>query len=253
MEILSWNINYSKRTVGEFELFDWNNRKKLVLSFLKSQIAKGNVVINLQEVMEEYLVDLLPLFENFDVFRQQVHPCGRCLLTVVPKELAAKQIKIDKLTDDHRQVFLGVVFNNVMLLNAHFPMALNFRLEFSMQLANLVKKKNRVAPKVIVTGDFNTFSDDGGYDQLCVIQNNGDVYDATQFILDESGKTRILKTFSPYPYDKVPDVPPINLDHIFVSGIHHDVPRAHSLKQLEWNQQMFGASDHSAITMTIKE
>ena len=123
MEIISWNINYSKRTIGEYEPFDWKHRKTLVLDFLKSQI-KSNVIINLQEVMEEYLDDLLPLFKDFDVFKQQVHPCGRRLLTIIPKDFRAKQININKISDNHRQVFLGVVFNDTMLLNAHFPMAL---------------------------------------------------------------------------------------------------------------------------------
>ena len=61
-----------------------------------------------------------------------------------------------------------------------------------------------------------------------------------------------VKTFSPYPYDKVPDVPPFNLDHIFVSGIKHDAPRAHSLVQLKWlllNDLMLKTFGHS---MTIK-
>lgn len=251
MRVVTWNINFSHRAIDEFKEFDWDHRKKYVLESLIKLQTKCTI-FHLQEVMPEYLDDLNPLFTNtHDIFMQQVHPCGRCVYSAVPKELSAKPADIPKLSDNHRQVFLGVQLNDgTLLINGHLPMAVKYRMEFSHQLGKLVEYEK----KVIVTGDFNPFSDAGGYEQKRIIQCQGGVYELTSYITNESESERVLTTFSPYPYDSVPDgVSPSNLDVIFAKGIgKHNNPKAYPLKLLNFKEEKYGASDHSAIVVDIE-
>jgi hypothetical protein len=36
-ELVTFNVNFSERTKGEFEKFDWNHRKDRVVNFLLSR------------------------------------------------------------------------------------------------------------------------------------------------------------------------------------------------------------------------
>ena len=258
-KVVTYNVNFSHRAVGEYEGFSWANRKEHVMSFLKKQLGCGDPVwFNLQEVMEEYLEDILPLFKDtHDVFKQQVHPCGRCILTIVPKELNAEQIKLEKISDNHRQVFLGVSLeitknDSFLFMNAHFPMAHDYKTEFGEELVK-IKKKHKHMDNVMVTGDFNTFSDEGGYKHLIDIQNKGGMYDALQYMVTPDG-TLASVTFNGYPYDKIPDVNPMPLDHIFISSknsnLKHETPICDKVIAFEhMDGNFYGASDHSAIIL----
>ena len=78
------------------------------------------------------------------------------------------------------------------------------------------------------------------------------VTDATQYMEDVKTKKRVLKTFSPYPYDKVPaNVEPYNLDHIYIRNFRAERVQVHFLKELEWNNVMYSLSDHAMLSTKL--
>ncbi len=54
--LITWNINFSEQTVGEYEEFDWNHRKQRVIDFLIKHCATS--IICVQEATEESSNDI---------------------------------------------------------------------------------------------------------------------------------------------------------------------------------------------------
>ncbi len=135
----------------------------------------------------------------------------------------------------------------VLITNVHLPMDRKFRMPLTEHIASQTERLALMLKvESIVVGDFNTFPDDQGYEQTLSMQT-GIYREATTIILDaENPKQRILETFSPYPYDVVPDSPnkyAYHLDHIFVSAkIENSIPICFPST----------ASDHFAISIMFK-
>jgi endonuclease/exonuclease/phosphatase family metal-dependent hydrolase len=253
MKLISWNVNFDARAEGDFEAFAWKNRSAPICDFLTKHIDNSTIV-HLQEVMPEYITDLKKVVaETHDIFTQQVHPCGRQLLSAIPKEYEAYKQNVPAPSDQHRQVFLKTADRyGDTYINAHFPMGKQWRWDFCKQLVELIEYYSNV----FITGDFNTFPDDGGFEQLQYIQSFGKVYDAALMLVNPEGTERVLQTFDPYPYDKVPDsalnAPALNLDHIFIRcDMVHEPPKAFALKDLEFKGEKYGISDHSALIISF--
>jgi mRNA deadenylase 3'-5' endonuclease subunit Ccr4 len=250
--LLSWNINYSTQTVGEYEIYNWKHRAPQVLKFLIEHIP--NTILCLQEATEESIADIEKILPNHQIFTKKVHPAGRYLLTAFPHGLTAFPIKLKveqdtrecwdcfnvRINDDH----LLPGENELLITNVHLPMSATYRLPLTAHIAaqtgDYATYHNILS---IVAGDFNTFPDDQGYEQTMSMQT-GAYREATSVIVAANDpKLRILETFSPYPYDIVPDAPnkyKYHLDHIFVTGdIQNSIPECF----------VSSASDHYALRM----
>jgi len=269
IQIITHNVNYDSRAEKKFKAFAWENRKDKLLSYYAEIIQKDiPTIFCLQEVMPEYTDDIKKVFKGYNWYAQQVHPTGRQIVTLIPKEFTSERIKVPKISENHRQVFLAISVrikeNTFMLYNAHFPMGLKWRVDFTNQLVNILRPPTSI-PSVaelenllksptgtIVIGDFNTFPDAWGVEQSLEIQIYGNVVDATQYMEDVETKKRVLKTFSPYPYDKVPaNVEPYNLDHIYIRYFRTERVQVHFLKELEWNNVMYSLSDHAMLSTKL--
>ena len=256
--LIQWNINWDKRADGT--IFDWDHRKKEILKLLTSLNTSTPTIFALQEVMPEYVSDLNTVFgQTHETFVKQVHPIGRCLYTAFSNkfQVSVMNLPLLKLPNDTVRecwqcftvrVSKNEIDDNFVFTHAHLPMDAKFRLPLSRHIA--VETRKVAAGREInsfIAGDFNTFSDDGGYEQARLIQSAG-FYEATSTLLrvtvsvtkdqitPDEPHVRILETFTPYPYDSVPDSPkryPINLDKLFVSVheiyssnpyLEHDIP-----------------------------
>lgn len=118
----------------------------------------------------------------------------------------------------------------------------------SKRVAKFVKN---VKGSVIVCGDMNTFPDEGGLKQVFDFQNLSGAHEASSVIVSNADHTkRVLTTFSPYPYDSVPDnILPFHLDHIFVKNLEHDVVVCEDELVIEFKEKKYGVSDHFLLKM----
>ena len=187
-KLLTYNINFSQRTIGQYEVFDWNHRKELVLRSIFSLIddTKKNILC-FQEVMPDSEQDLLEAFHNqYQNFKLQTHPTGRSVMTFIPKDIKVTKYPIANLGENCRDVYLALIieFNDqrLLLINSHLPMEKKYREIFSKQLVKHIGSQE--FDQVLVCGDFNTFSDEWGPEQVALICNQGKVHDATSYIYD---------------------------------------------------------------------
>jgi len=273
MKIVSWNLNYDPRAKNNddsfnYEAFDWKYRSRYVLDDISLFLEKNKttVIFAFQEVMPQYMEDLNGLLsETHHIFTKKVHDIGRHLYTAIPKQFHTAKQELEELEGCRNCWDIFGVNDQFWLMNVHLPMAGKFRLPISKHVA---ANGYHSIPSIIV-GDFNTFSDELGYEQMRQIQAEG-YYDASSILLGGSMKEpfvpdlprrRILQTFEPYPYDVISDNLrryPINFDHIFVHGsLQHDTPICYDQAKFHHKGQIiadtgdFGHSDHFAISINI--
>ena len=99
-------------------------------------------------------------------------------------------------------------------------------------------------------GDFNTFPDDKGHDQMRILKSKG-LYEGAYPLFNLEGK-RIEETFLAYPYDmfkKSEEKYP--LDHIMGKGVIFEAPVCHDELELEFKGKYYGISDHFPITINF--
>ena len=232
LNIVTWNTNFSGRTNGEFEAFSFSSRVKFVVEDIKSFLSKStNTIFCFQEVMPEDLQYFLDLFEplGFVTYKKTIHEVGRMLLTCFPPSLKTDLIKFDAwsvskdlfLTNEEKSLNLRDSIDTffikplkLFVVNAHFPMDSKFRLPITKIVANSMKLMSIMndSASVIIAGDFNTFSNDGGLRQVQMFEEAG-FSDLTKVILRSHTTNekfvrseppqRVLETFAAYPYDVV--------------------------------------------------
>jgi endonuclease/exonuclease/phosphatase family metal-dependent hydrolase len=86
--------------------------------------------------------------------------------------------------------------------NINLPVGLQSRLQASEQLKGLAKRIIEEEPnaKIIMTGDFNTFPDWGGPDQLKIMTTNSPLEEATKTLMLPNGK-KVNTSFIAFPHD----------------------------------------------------
>lgn len=216
--LFTWNVNYSQRTINEFECFDWAHRKTDVF-FNLLQVMTIDTIFCIQEVSDGSKKDILEFFhkQDFKCFIQQTHPAGRYIVTAVHNTHTSERDNRLKQLSDIRLSCMAINVNDkLVVVNVHFSVGKDFRFAQSNQVATYV---TGLELPWIVAGDMNTFPDRCGHEQILKFQRIAGGADVTSLMLrDSDASARALKTFSPYPYDKIPKVLPYNLDHILVKG-----------------------------------
>jgi len=242
MEILTWNINYDPRTVGENEKFNWHNRKGPVIDFL---LKHDDSILCLQEATEESIVDLTKALEpTHEIFTKISHPAGRYLLTAFPYNMKVTVIDIPILPNYRECWHCFKVNDDLIVNNVHLPTGFEYKAPLSVYISEQTEQLTTFLEigNAIMIGDWNTFPDRGGYEQTMSIQK-GRFREASSVIMNAEDPTqRVLETFSAYPYDTYPKGPThheYHLDHIFVMGLETSIPLC----------TVSDASDHYALVM----
>ena len=240
--ILTWNINFDSRTVGEYEKFDWKHRKDRVIEFL----LKHKGIICLQEATKESIEDLTKALEStHTIFTKISHPAGRYLFTAFPKNMKVVVAEIPILPKYRDCWHCFIVNDDFIVTNVHLPVGRDYKMPLSVHISEQTEKLTTFLEinKAIMLGDWNTFPDDNGYEQTMSIQK-GRFREASSVILNAEDPTRrVLETFSPYPYDIYSKGPTheYHLDHIFVMGLETSIPLC----------TVSDASDHYVLVMNF--
>jgi hypothetical protein len=274
--VVTWNINFSNRTVGEFEAFSFKNRANFIVSNIKSfQNKSPYTIFALQEVMPDYLDTLNLVFPNdkYEVYTKKVHDVGRMLYTAVPKTLKSERRDIPPIGNNFRDCWDFIDIHEksgrsvATVVNLHAPMDAAFRLPICKYVSEVCEVSSGNGWPFIIVGDLNTFSDGQGLEQIKLMEESG-FKDVTSVILRGSvtsdtfepvtPRVRVLETFDAYPYDKVPrDDPnffPFNLDHVLIRNIkdYETVLCYDQERDIIFNCKAYGNSDHFALSFTFK-
>lgn len=271
--IITWNVNFSSRTVDKYEPFSFANRAKYILSDITALQNKSSqpIIFALQEVMPDYLDSLNSVFpaDKYTVFLKKVHDVGRMLYTAVPKSLTSSGRTIAPLEPGFRDCWDIIDILNdsglpsFTIVNLHAPMDVKFRLPICTHVA----KNTSFDWLSLIVGDLNTFSDGQGLEQIKMMENSGSFKDVTSVLLRGSvaspsfepilPRVRVLETFEPYPYDSVPrenpEFFPLNLDHILVHKIsnYSTVICYDQERNVVFDGKSYGNSDHFALSFSF--
>ncbi len=250
MKVISWNICYSRRNTGEYENFSIKNRISKITKLISEQNAD---VIFLQEIHESVKNQLNELYnKNYILTWLQHSSRGGCCynLVAINKTYIFECDNLTRIFPSYINEYKGnkeliscitaVQTNEITFINVHSPMAKNIRFRINKLLKTVTN-----AEKVLICGDFNTFPDVGGLDQikdLCVL-NHVSHYECSKL------------TFRAYPYDIFESyMDPAPLDHIFYKGINvMNVEKISSIldNDLCVKNESFFISDHYMMVFDI--
>lgn len=115
---------------------------------------------------------------------------------------------------------LGLIVGDLCLLNVHCCMEETGRMATADHFDQCFPSDRVYC--VIIAGDFNSFPDGRGPEQIDIIRKVTDTNSISDIALSESSQEIAPRSFKAYPYDKVPEEAlkmTGKLDHIFVKGL----------------------------------
>lgn len=224
INFMTYNVNYSRRATGEYSQYSWENRSEAVYQLIQG--SHSNIVF-LQEILtqnreevEKNLSDYQWHFESTNARE------GVCCNGIGIKKDFLPDLEQQKFSYNFNQFeksaekVLGLTIGDLCLLNVHCPMEEKGRMAMAANLNHSLPSDK--AYRVIIAGDFNSFPDCNGAEQVETLQKVTETVRISDFAISESSGEIATRSFKAYPYDIVPEEAlkmPGKLDHIFVRGI----------------------------------
>jgi len=247
-KVLSFNICYSKRAEGVFERFSSDKRIEQIFQLLSDENAD---IICLQEVYEKDLNTFTKRLKDYNFTEQRHSERSGCCYNLIGvrksimfnnKNIEVRIPKSINMCNNVREIMSCVMcleLDNLIIINCHVPVTENLRF-----LANEhIKSVLRPHKPVIVVGDFNSFPDYKGVEQL---QNLIDLTGLVHY--DNDYKS----SFAAYPYDVFEAKETIPLDNLFYKNIvPHDFRFISDRYTFEFDKKTYFISDHFAMVFTI--
>jgi len=248
LRLITYNINYSRRATGAFESYSLENREKDIFKVIKKTQP---TIILLQEVFNK--TSLMKKFKDYEwVFESDVSRPICCNAIGVNRHfLIGKECRIFTFNysfiEKSAEKALGIIIDKTAIVNVHFPMTTEGRFAMAEHFTECFPKDSTFT-KIIIAGDFNSFPDLRGAEQMEIIKK----MTGTEIVSDNAKSMKTfgfaLKSFYPYPYDEVPEETlkiPGKLDHILVKGYTcHEI---YVLDDEKVEGKDFAPSDHFPI------
>ena len=224
INFMTYNINYSRRAVEEYAQYSWENRRGDVYKLIQSTESD---VIFLQEVLSKNQDEVqASLSEHKWYFEPTNSRDGVCcngigikrsfLPQEEPREFSFNFNRFEKSAEK----VMGVLIGDLCLLNAHCPMEEKGRMAMASNFNHCLPNDREY--RVIIAGDFNSFPDVRGQEQVETISTVTGAVRVSDLAIAESSKELAIRSFKAYPYDVVPEGAlklAGKLDHIFVKGL----------------------------------
>ncbi len=263
MRILTWNVSFSSRTVGQYEKLSWAYRKASVIDILKKSDAD---IICLQEIHVDekvnYIDDLQCLYHKYIVTKSKMNTDrgGENYIVSLFKRDKIKIIKHNTVNAGHKDIEAHSVtiikykhvdhsknganqrFVEYTIFNMHFPMKKTTRIDMAEKLLIDTTRPS------IVCGDFNSFGNSGGLQQMKILKDKG---------LHESGllinldKKIVHETFKEYPYDSFKNKVLYPIDHILGKGVYFTEYICDNTNCFSFEDKLYGISDHYPLYATV--
>jgi endonuclease/exonuclease/phosphatase family metal-dependent hydrolase len=208
IKVMTYNINYSRRASNEngFGFYDFYNRAKTIYQIIKEHDPD---ILMIQELHNDYVTEFKNTLYNYNFFiAKQNARNGITNIAIGVKntlyeldDLEFGEYNLNQYNENlENTVYLHHKKTNTLYLSVHFPMDLDARKK-SSELLHLLTNKYKYA---IIAGDFNSFPNMWGYQQMTQINAYCSTYSLSEFALYKSNNNIATKSFIPYPYDYVP-------------------------------------------------
>lgn len=257
VDFMTYNVNYSRRAMNEYAQYSWENRKNDVYNLIKGY---NPTIVFLQEILTknegEVQTNLSDYQWHFEPTNSREGVCcngigikNTFLIGVEQKKISYNFNEFDQTAEK----VLGLIIGDLCLLNAHCPMDEEGRMAMASNFNQCLPSDR--AYQVIIAGDFNSFPDCKGQEQVDMIQKVTETVRISDLALSESSGEIATRSFKAYPYDIVPEEAlkmPGKLDHIFVKGLkiaENTIPLVLDARSVKGED--FSPSDHYPITATF--
>lgn len=257
IEFMTWNVNYSRRAMNEYAKYSWENRRNDVYKVIQSA---NPAIIFLQEVLsenqQEVQVNLSQYQWHFESTNSRDGVCCNAIGIAKSFLPGAKQEKFSYNFNQFEKTaekVLGLTIGELCLINVHCPMEVKGRFAMAESMSKCFPTDKTC--RVIIAGDFNSFPDGKGPEQLEAMRKVTETIAISDLAISEVSKKVATHSFKPYPYDIVPKEALTmsgKLDHIFVKGFNianDTVPLVMDAQSVKGED--FSPSDHYPIKVTL--
>ncbi len=251
---LTYNVNHSRRAVDEYAKYGWENRSSDVYKVI---IIENPTVVFLQEVLSSNMSEVQAKLSQWEWhFESTNSRDGVCCNAIGVKPSFLTREKREKFTfnfntlEQTAEKVLGLVIGDICLLNVHCPMAEKGRFAMAQNLDKCFPIDNQY--RMIIAGDFNSFPDGKGPEQLEIVRKVTETDRVSDEALSEETKEIATRSFKPYPYDKVPEEAlkmSGKLDHIFIKGFQ--AINSTVIDSPTVQGENFSPSDHYPLKVTL--
>lgn len=223
-DFITYNVNYSRRATGEYELYSWENRRESVYKLIQNS---NSTIIFLQEILTQNKEEVQTNLSDYEWFFEPTNSRnGVCCNGIGIKKNFLPDLERQKFSynfdqfDKTAETVLGLVIGDLCLLNVHYPMEEKGRMTMAANMNQCLPSDKTY--RILIAGDFNSFPDGRGAEQLEIIQNTTETVRISDLAISESSGEIATRSFKAYPYDSVPEEALKmhgKLDHIFVKGL----------------------------------
>jgi len=222
--VATYNINYSRRAEGDFGAYHWSKRSKCVYHLMNSINA---TVWGVQEVHQDYIVEFTETMKDFIWFFQPQNSRGG-KLTSIGVGISSNIPDVEWITYNFNihhplgEVVVGCFIKPIktLVVSVHFPMEMDARKSMVENFSKFLQ--NHTYDRLIICGDFNSFPNGWGYQQIPLLNAKCGTYSASEYAVCKSDGKYAKNSFYPYPYDVVPkDALKMvgKLDHVLVKNL----------------------------------
>jgi endonuclease/exonuclease/phosphatase family metal-dependent hydrolase len=252
---MTYNVNYSRRASGEYEEYSWENRRNDIYQIIKGENPS---VLFLQEILtknqEEVQVSLSDYKWHFESTNSRDGVCCNGIgikNTFLPEREQKKFSYNFNAFEKTAEKVLGLTMGDLCLVNVHCCMEENGRMLTAEYFKECLPSDKNY--RLIIAGDFNSFPDGHGTEQIETIQKITDTVCISNEAISEATGNIATHSFKAYPYDVIPQHGlPGKLDHIFVKGLNlteNTKPKVLDTQTVDGKN--FAPSDHYPITATL--
>lgn len=168
--------------------------------------------------LDPYSVKYLTAYKSnrFELIETKIFLC-----TKTPKSLKGPTSEKEKLDHNYDDISERSIFSTHLLdketgedlwsINVHIGFSLTHRKQVSKMLLDFIKTLGQDA-KITLAGDFNSFENWGGTEQISILNDSGIMREVTtDLILPDEESTPINITFFAFPFDCITDQKDIKL------------------------------------------
>ncbi|BCS82743.1 hypothetical protein QLL95_gp0254 [Cotonvirus japonicus] len=225
-KVCTYNVNFSRRTIGQFEEYHWTSRSAAIYD----QMQKINADIwCIQEIHQDNVDEFITTMSDFHWFMEKNNPMPGKITNIgigIRKNFDRSDIEAASYNFNQYHnggenfIYCKIKSINTVIVSVHFPMNLDARKATVYNFDKLLEKLDY--EHLIITGDFNSFPDLWGYQQIPELNKICGTYSASEFAVNESDGMYARRSFRAYPYDVVPAKclkMTGKLDHILVKNL----------------------------------
>jgi len=227
---ITYNVNYSRRAVMEFEEYSWENRRGSVYGELAKIVpetqSKADIIF-LQEIlsqnMQEVETSLADYKWHFEATNARDGVCCNGIgikKGILPEQAQQKFVFNFNAYEKTAEKVLGLLIGDMCLVNVHFPMEEQGRMAMAEHFSACLPKDREY--RLIIAGNFNAFPDAKGTEQIKLLCKVTGTIAVSDLAISEVSKNIATRSFKAYPYDKVPETAlalPGKLDHVLIKGL----------------------------------